>query len=173
MGGTVDFVEYDENWVKSFEIEKHILTDVFHDILIKVEHFGSTSVPGLSAKPIIDMFVFVCDNSDIDSYNDIMKSYGYEARGEQELTECMVFVKHKANSNTRTHKVNLCKENNEFSANALLFRDYLRIDKDAREKYQKLKKELARKYHDDPIAYGNGKRDCVAEILEEAKDYFG
>ena len=59
MEKTVNVVEYDENWVNLFNIEKEILSNVFSEILIRIEHFGSTSIHGMAAKPIIDIFVFV------------------------------------------------------------------------------------------------------------------
>lgn len=168
---TVDLIEYDDNWVRMFEEEKTLLTSVFGDNIIKIEHFGSTSIFGMTAKPIIDIFIFVYDIDKIEQYNSIMESHGYSVRGE-EATGCKVFIKHKNNSIKRTHKVNICKEDNPFSRNALLFRDYLRINKDAFHKYKKLKIELSQRYHYDPIAYGEGKLDCVTEILDEAKIYF-
>ena len=167
----IDFVEYDDNWVNMFEKEKELLVDIFNDILIKIEHFGSTSIPNISAKPIIDIFVFVSNIDNIEKYEEIMKSRGYESKGIQEFTDCNVFVK-KNNLNKRSHKVNICKENNKFSIGALLFRDFLRIDKQTRVKYENLKKELLHKYPDDPYAYGDGKQAFIKETIEQAKSHF-
>lgn len=168
----ISVIEYDSNWVKMFETEKEFLTDVFGDNLIRVEHFGSTSIPNLSAKPIIDIFVFVHYTSNINKYAMLMESHGYVFKGVQDLTNCTVFEKHKNESNARTHKVNICEENNPFSINALLFRDYLRINKDTRNKYENIKKELAKKYYDDSTAYANGKLNFIMEIIEEARRCF-
>jgi len=121
----INVVEHNSNWARMFEAEKEFLTDVFGDNLIRVEHFGSTSIPNLSAKPIIDIFVFVHDTSGINKYAMMMENHGYIFKGVQDLTNCTVFEKHKNESTTRTHKVNICEEANLFSVNALLFRDYL------------------------------------------------
>jgi len=170
-GRTVDVVAYDENWPHLFMSEKKLLSDVFGDNVTRIEHFGSTSVPGLSAKPIIDIFVFVHDAENAERYNDTMKSCGYSARG-VETTGCLVFNKYQDDLMTRTHKVNVCEEGNQFSTNALLFRDFLRINQEACHQYENLKKELSKKYRNDPIAYGDGKHDLVMEIIAEAQRYF-
>ena len=165
----VEVVPYDENWEHLFEETKKILTDVFGGNLVKVEHFGSTSIPETAAKPIIDIFVFVRDTSDISKYDNMMRRYGYKPKGVQELTKCFVYEKHDENSGKRTQKVNVCKEDNAFSANALLFRDYLRENKEACAKYQKLKEELSQKYPDNLVAYGNGKLDFITKTIKEAR----
>ena len=168
---TVDVVAYDENWPCLFLAEKELLTDIFGDNVVRIEHFGSTSVPGLAGKPIIDIFVIVHDAENTERCNETMKSHGYLVRGE-EPSGCKVFNKFTDDFCTRTHKVNVCDEGNQFSINALLFRDFLRINQEVCHQYENLKKELSRKYHNDPIAYGNGKHDFVMEIIEEAQRYF-
>ncbi|MFT3952529.1 MAG: GrpB family protein [Oscillospiraceae bacterium] len=166
-----DFVEHNDNWVSVFEEEKELLADVFNDILIRIEHFGSTSIPDISAKPIIDIFVFVLNMENIEDYDASMISRGYESRGIQELSGCKVFVK-KNKLNRATHKVNICKEGNQFSIGALLFRDYLRINKKTRIKYEKLKKELYQKHFNNQYAYGDGKQSFIKDTIEKAKLYF-
>jgi len=168
----ISIVEHDSNWAKMFETEKELLTNVFSDNLIRVEHFGSTSILNLSAKPIIDIFVFVHDTSNMNKYAIFMESHGYAFKGVQDLTKCTVFDKYRNESNTRTHKVNICEESNAFSVNALLFRDYLRINKVICSKYENLKKELAKKHYDDSTAYASGKLNFILEIIEEAKRHF-
>ena len=167
---SVKVVPYDTHWPILFEQASRVLTQVFAGRLIKIEHFGSTSVPGLAAKPVIDIFVFVHDTSNIEQYHDAMKRCGYQPKGKQERTNCYVFEK--LSGPSRTHKVNVCTEDNKFSLGALLFRDYLRVDKRTCEEYQKLKKELAQKYYDDPPAYANGKLQFITKTIEQAKRYF-
>ena len=170
---TMDVVEYDKNWGTLFEIEKKLLADVFKNNIIKIEHFGSTSIPGLSAKPIIDIMVFVHDINEVEQHNDEMKRLGYTAKGENGMTGRRYFVKHKADTVNHSHHVHIYQENgNPFIDEAFLFRDYLRVNKGAREKYDTVKKELSKQFYYEPLAYTDGKHDCVMEILEEAKRYF-
>lgn len=170
---TMDVVEYDRNWINLFEIEKALLTNIFKDNIIRIEHFGSTSIPELSAKPIIDIMVFVYDINKVEYYNDEMKFYGYKARGENGMVGRRYFVKYKDDLVNHTHHVHIYEENsNPFTDEALLFRDYLRINKDARLKYENTKKELSKKYYNEPLAYTDGKHDCVMEIMERARKHF-
>ena len=78
----VRLTEYDENWVRLFEDEALLLRGVFGDEIIKFEHFGSTSVRGLKAKPVIDMMCLVKDIEKIDTFNERMIALGYDAAGE-------------------------------------------------------------------------------------------
>ena len=170
---TMDVVEYDDNWVTLYEIEKELLIRVFTDNIIRIEHFGSTSVQELPAKPIIDIMVFVHNINIVDSHNSEMKRLGYKAKGEHGMTGRRMFVKYKDNSVNHTHHVHIYEEGgNPFISDALLFRNYLRINKEAREKYAQTKKELSKQFYYEPQAYTDGKHDCVMEILEEAKKFF-
>jgi len=170
---TMDIVEYDKNWVTLFEIEKELLADVFKNNIVRIEHFGSTSIPGLSSKPIIDIMVLVHDITKIEQYNDEMKRFGYTARGEHGMTGRRYFVKYKFDMLNHSHHVHIYQEHgNPFIGEALLFRDYLCVNKEAREKYETVKKELSKQFYYEPLAYTDGKHDCVAEILKEAKQYF-
>ena len=107
----------------------------------------------------------------IENYDASMISRGYESRDIQELSGCKVFVK-KNKLNRATHKVNICKEGNQFSIGALLFRDYLRINKKTRNEYENLKKELFQKHFDDQCAYGDDKQSFIKDTIEKAKLYF-
>jgi len=169
----MDVVEYDKNWVTLFEIEKELLAGIFKNNIIRIEHFGSTSIPELSAKPIIDIMVFVHDIKKVEQHNDEMKKLGYTAKGENGMTGRRYFVKFKDDMVNHSHHVHIYQENgNSFINEAFLFRDYLRVNKEAREKYETVKKELAKQFYYEPLAYTDGKHDCVMEILKEAKRDF-
>ena len=170
---TMDIVEYDKNWMRLFEIEKELLSDIFKDNVIRIEHFGSTSIPGIAAKPIIDIMIFVYDINKIELYDDKMKELGYTPKGENGMTGRRYFVKYKEDLINHTHHVHIYEEGgNPFIYEAFLFRDYLRVNEAARKKYEKTKKELAKQFYFEPLAYTDGKNACVAEILEEAKYCF-
>lgn len=74
--------EYDENWCRMFEDEAQFLSGVFGNEIIKFEHFGSTSILGMNAKPVIDMMCLVKDIGKIDKFNDQMSLLGYDVAGE-------------------------------------------------------------------------------------------
>ncbi|MCL2513904.1 MAG: GrpB family protein, partial [Oscillospiraceae bacterium] len=132
-----------------------------------------TSIPGLSAKPIIDIMVFVYDINKVEQHNDAMKRLGYTARGENGMTGRRYFVKYKDDMVNHSHHVHIYQENgNPFIEEAFLFRDYLLVNKEAREKYDTVKKGLSKQFYYEPLAYTDGKHDCVMEILKEAKRYF-
>ena len=170
---TMDVVEYDENWTRLFEIEKELLANAFGDNVIRIEHFGSTSVPGLAAKPIIDILVFVRDIEQVEQYNDLMQNHGYKAKGEHGMVGRRYFNKYRDDGVNKTHHVHIYEEGaNPFNADVLLFRDYLRINEDARKKYELVKKELSQKFYYQPKEYSDGKNDCVMEILAQARKYF-
>ena len=170
---TMDVVEHDLNWVRLFEIEKVLLTNVFGNNVVKIEHFGSTSIPGLAAKPIIDILVFVHSIEQVEQCNDLMQSYGYKAKGEHGMVGRRFFNKYGDDGVNKTHHVHIYEEGaNPFIGEALLFRDFLRINAETCKKYERVKKELSQKYYHQPKEYTDGKTDCVMEILELAKAHF-
>src|ERR1700676_2006141 len=82
MTRVIEVVDYDPNWIPAFEKEAAMLTPVFGQRLLEVHHIGSTAVPGLQAKPIIDILVVLDDTGDINSFNPAMEALGYRARAE-------------------------------------------------------------------------------------------
>ena len=74
--------DYNEDWVRLYQEEADFLKSIFEDQVVRFEHFGSTSVPGLKAKPVIDMMCIVQDINRIDLYNDKMNMLGYDVAGE-------------------------------------------------------------------------------------------
>lgn len=173
MARTMDVVPYDENWVILYEKEKRLLENVFGDLILDIQHFGSTSVFGLSAKPIIDIMVIVSDINAIDNYNDVMESQGYNVRGESGIPGRRYFVRMKDdNSGNHTHHIHVYGKDNGSTQDYLMFRDYLRINEEALREYENVKKELSVKYNDSPSKYTNGKEECVSKVMEKARLYF-
>ena len=169
---TMNIVEHDLRWEKMFEIEKAILKKVFNENIIQIEHIGSTSVPNLAAKPIIDIIIIVYDINKVDEFNAEMAKYGYTAKGEYGMPGRRYFVKFKEDGVNRTHHVHIFEKENLFTDKMLLFRDFLRVNQQARTKYENTKRELSKKYYHDSTSYTNGKSDCINEILTEAKQFF-
>jgi GrpB-like predicted nucleotidyltransferase (UPF0157 family) len=173
MARTIEIVPYDKSWKNLYEIEKGLLESIFNNIILDIQHFGSTSIPGLAAKPIIDIMIIVDDINEVDKYNKVMGDEGYVIRGENGMPGRRYFVKMKnENSGNHTHHIHIYQNNNICTSNYIIFRDYLKINNAVLKMYESVKKDLALKYRDNPLEYTNGKTDCVNKILEEARLYF-
>lgn len=116
-------IPYDEAWVRQFSQEANILRELFGDELIDIHHIGSTAVPGLKTKPIIDMLPVVKDIARIDAYNEAMGQLGYVPRGEFGLEGRRYFPK---GGDNRTHHVHMYQTGHPATKRHLAFRDYLR-----------------------------------------------
>lgn len=166
-------VTYDDNWSEMYEREKNILIDILGSLIIDIQHFGSTSIKGLSAKPIIDIMIVVDDINDIDRYNSIMESYGYSVIGENGIVERRYFVKLNLDrSGNHTHHIHVYQKGNQHIVDELMFRDYLRIDNEAFKEYENVKIEASLKFRHSPRECVDAKYDCVMRIMDKAKLYY-
>ncbi len=165
----IEIVEYDKNWPELFQKESDLIIEIFKDEIVKIYHIGSTSVPGLKAKPIIDMMPVVKDIENIDKYNEKMKNLGYEARGEYGIKGRRFFLK---GGDDRTHHVHMFQyDNTEAIQRHLAVRDYLRSHKEAVEDYAKIKKEAAEKYPHDINGYCDYKDKFVKDLEKKALEW--
>lgn len=130
--GKVKLEKYNSNWEKMFLLEKEILENKFGEVGLSVEHIGSTSIKGLSAKPIIDMAVGVDKLSDFDKIkNNFINDKDYSMKAES--TDGEVFIT-KGDENNRTHFIHVMEINGDRYIDSILFRDYLRNnEKDLKE----------------------------------------
>lgn len=166
--GTVQLQVYDPRWANEFEQERQRLLDIFENKLIAVEHIGSTSVPGLSAKPIIDMIAAVESFSNLDDFIEPLQKLGYEYMPERMFDDRKFFPK--GARSKRTHHLNIVlKDDVDEWESPLLFRDYLRSHEQARDEYARLKYSLAEKYSADRQMYTKSKNDFIQRILQKAK----
>lgn len=166
-------VPYNDLWVEMYEEEKNLLSSIMGDLIIDIQHFGSTAVKGLSAKPIIDIMIVVNDIVQIDVFNSIMEQYGYNARGENGIAGRRYFVKSNPNNlDIHTHHLHIYQKGNPHISDELIFRNYLRINNEALKEYERVKKEASIKYRFNPKEYAEAKTECVAHIMDKAKAYF-
>lgn len=166
-------VPYDDMWLEIYEKEKDILLDIFGDIIVDIQHFGSTSIKGLSAKPIIDIMIVVDDITQIDNYNHFMENYGYRVRGENGIKGRRYFVKLSSdNSGNHTHHIHIYQKGNPHVSDELMFRDYLRIDNEAFKEYERIKMEASLKFRFSPRKYVDAKYDCIMSIMDKANLYY-
>ncbi|HAT1820791.1 TPA: GNAT family N-acetyltransferase [Legionella pneumophila] len=161
----IKVVPYDSSWSMQFEQEAEQIKKALGNNCIDIHHIGSTSVPGLAAKPVIDMIPVVLDLSKVDSANTAMRTLGYEAKGEYGIPFRRYFQK---GDNQRTHHAHVFELGNSEIERHLKFRDWMRSHPEDREAYARLKQELARQYSDDITAYCLGKEDFIAIIDKKA-----
>ncbi|RDU36883.1 GrpB family protein [Neobacillus piezotolerans] len=156
--------DWNENWVRMFEEEARFLKTVFGDVIIKFEHFGSTSVEGLKAKPVIDMMAIVKDMDIVDSFNEKMAAIGYDVAGEWGIPGRRLFRKGGEN---RTHHIHFYRNDNPQIARHLVFRDYLRVHPDEAANYAAFKEELAKRFP-KTSEYSPAKKLFVQEMEQRA-----
>lgn len=161
----VEVIRFSERWSLDFEKEAAVLEKVFGAEVIKIHHIGSTSIHGLSAKPIIDMMPVVKDITQVDQYDEKMAAIGYEAKGENGILGRRYFQK---GGDERTHHVHMYEIGSPEIDRHLAFRDFLRAHPGKAKAYGDLKEKLARQFPYDIEAYIDGKAEVAARIEREA-----
>ena len=162
----VKVVEYTPDWSAAFEAEALLLEKAIGDNLVRLFHIGSTSVPGLKAKPIIDILPVVLDIERLDAKNGAFAAAGYEAMGEFGIPGRRYF--HKGGVG-RTHHVHAFQYDCVYPIlRHVAFRDYLRAHADVRDAYGELKTELAARFPNDIDGYCDGKDAFVKRVEAEA-----
>lgn len=165
--GTVKLVAHHLNWAKYFNKEKQLLFKMLGAKVLDIRHIGSTSIPGIPAKPILDILAAVKMLADVEAFRQDLEKIGYEDKGSGGVPGRRYFVK--GTEAKRTHHLNFCEMNSFFWRSHLAFRDYLeRHPKIARE-YSALKRALADRFRNDRGAYTAGKEEFVRSILDRAK----
>jgi GrpB-like predicted nucleotidyltransferase (UPF0157 family) len=163
-GGPVTLVDYDPSWPALFEREAARIRSVLGDKVRRLEHVGSTSVPGLAAKPIIDAVLAVPDSSDEGAYVPSMEAAGYVLRiREPEWFEHRMFKGPDTAAN-----VHVFTDGASEIQRMLGFRDWLRSHDDERLLYERTKRELAARTWKYVQHYADAKTDVVAEIMGRA-----
>jgi GrpB-like predicted nucleotidyltransferase (UPF0157 family) len=164
LGGPVTLVEYDPTWPALFEREAARIRSVLGDQIRLLEHVGSTSVPGLAAKRIIDIVLVVPDSSDEAAYVPPMEAAGYVLRiREPEWFEHRLFRGPDTSVN-----VHVFTEGAAEIHRMLAFRDWLRSHDGERRLYERTKRELAARDWKYVQHYADAKTDVVAAIMERA-----
>jgi GrpB-like predicted nucleotidyltransferase (UPF0157 family) len=164
--GTVSVVPSDPAWSIAFAAEAERIIHVLSDAGLRpvaLEHIGSTAVPGLVAKPIIDVMAGYERGAAPDTYVAALVAAGYELRGPQGVPDRLLLVfGPEAN---RTHHLNLVEAGGEFWRDHLLFRDRLIAEPGLAEEYLTLKQELAARYPTERDMYTSGKAEFVRAAI--------
>jgi len=162
----VGIVSYNPNWKEIYKEESKKIKNVLSDIIVDIHHIGSTAIPGIKAKPVIDILVEVKDIEAVDRYNNKMEELGYEVMGEYGIPKRRFFRK---GGNNRTHHIHIFQVGNEEIERHINFKEYLIAHPDKAREYSKLKEKLTNKYTYDVENYTNGKSDFIKEIDRKAK----
>jgi GrpB-like predicted nucleotidyltransferase (UPF0157 family) len=161
----IEVVAPNPDWPRQFQAEAVLLKLVFGDLLAEIHHIGSTSIPGIYAKPIIDIMPLVHDIAAVDSYNPMMEALGYQAWGEYGISGRRYFSRAR---NRRTHQVHVFQIGGENVERHLAFRDYLRSHPDKAAIYSEHKRQVARQNPYDIFGYMEGKDTLVKQLEAEA-----
>ncbi len=156
---------YDPAWADRFREESTRIASVFGGELLAIYHIGSTSIPGMSAKPVIDIMPVVRDISKVDTFNEGMIERGYTPKGEYGIAGRRFFIK---DPGVRTHQVHTYQPDNPEVRWHLDFRDYLIAHEDAARQYVQLKVGLAQQHRYDVEAYTQGKAAFIKGVLAKA-----
>ena len=159
--GTVQVVGYDPAWPLLFSQEAERIRGFLGELPLALEHMGSTAVPGLAAKPILDILAGHPREADLSAYIAAIERAGYLYRGEQGIPGRHFFRR----GDPRSYHLHLTVRHERFWRDHLSFRDALRDDPRLREEYAALKRGLAERYPMDRESYIEGKTWFVAHVV--------
>jgi GrpB-like predicted nucleotidyltransferase (UPF0157 family) len=162
-------VRYDPIWIERFRSEAALITGIFGAELLSIHHIGSSAIPGMSAKPVIDIMPLVSNIGKVDALNAAMMRIGYEPLGEYGIVGRRFFVK--GGDTSRTHHVHAYEPANPEVAQHLDFRDYLAAHPTEAQQYADLKAKLVEQYRDDIDGYMRGKDAFIKSILVQARQW--
>ncbi|HEY4486232.1 MAG TPA: GrpB family protein [Candidatus Paceibacterota bacterium] len=165
--GTVVLEKHHQEWAEAFGVEKESLKNLLKNSVLDIQHIGSTSIPGLVAKPIIDMLMAVKSLEKVKNIRSLLESAGYEYRENGPNEDQVLFVK--GPEELRTHYLHITELNSSVWQNDLAFRDYLRSHPKTVTEYENLKNDLASKYADKRGEYTSGKNTFIKSVLRLAE----
>jgi GrpB-like predicted nucleotidyltransferase (UPF0157 family) len=167
-------------WPERFRQEKdHLIANLPGELIRRIEHFGSTAVPGLAAKPVVDMLVEVTDlEAAKDHLVPVLESQGYDyfwraTRGEDGPPFYAWFIKRNPVTRARTHHIHMVEGGFTEHWDRLLFRDYLIEHAEVAREYESLKLRLAAIWGCDRIAYSRAKGAFIDRVTARAKKHYG
>ncbi len=165
---------YDPNWAKWFDDFKTVFENNLGNLILSVEHVGSTSVVGLAAKPVIDLDLVIDDDGIMQKVIGKLEELGYVHVGDMGIIGREAFKRSSqkvpidgSDREWINHHLYACKQGNIGLLNHLNFRDHLRGNKEAKLEYGKLKKRLSTKHPNDMGAYIEGKTEFIVDILKK------
>lgn len=162
----VFILPYDKQWKVNFETIKNELIEALGDSIVRIEHVGSTSVEGLSAKPIIDIDVVISDYSVFQNIVVKLRNIGYIHEGDLGINDREAFA-YTGKEHLQLHHLYACPQNSNELKRHIVFRDFLRRNKSAVIKYGKVKEEAAKLFPQDIDKYLAYKSSCIKELYKQ------
>jgi GrpB-like predicted nucleotidyltransferase (UPF0157 family) len=166
-GEEIILVPHDPAWAAAFEREADLIRTVLAGVPIELHHIGSTAIPGIVAKPVIDIIGVVPSVDVLDAHSDRLVAIGYEAMGEFGIVGRRYFRKDSA-AGARTHQLHAFAANSPEIQRHIDFRDYMRAVPDAAAAYEELKLALAGRSGPGIVRYADAKTDFVRDIQRRA-----
>ncbi|OGO05325.1 MAG: hypothetical protein A2Y60_04890 [Chloroflexi bacterium RBG_13_54_9] len=166
----VAIFDYDPQWPVLFEEERGRILHAVGQVILAIEHVGSTAVPGLGAKPIVDIMVGVRSLADAVQCIEPLQSIGYKYHPENEdsIPERRYFQKGPNDIPNQHFHLHMVEITSDFWKRTLLFRDFLRTHPEDAEQYYQLKKELAEIYGSDREGYTSAKTTFIESVIDKA-----
>jgi GrpB-like predicted nucleotidyltransferase (UPF0157 family) len=158
----VEIFEYDPDWPVQFERIRRAISSVLGDVALSIEHVGSTSVPGLAAKPILDIDVVVRTTADVPNAIELLASIGYTHQGDLGIPGREAFT---APDKTYQQHLYLLASGAKPLEEHITLRDRLRADRNLVEQYAEIKYRLASEYGDDREGYTEAKTEFIRRVL--------
>jgi GrpB-like predicted nucleotidyltransferase (UPF0157 family) len=165
MADPIIVVDYDPSWPARFQFLHRRIARALGSMAVAIEHVGSTAVPNLAAKPIVDIVVLLATDAEISEAVDWLAKLGYVHQGNLGIPDREAF---RAPVQDSSHHLYVCPPESKAFREHLAFRDYLRAHPQEAEAYADLKRALALKFRDDRPGYNAGKSAFVAEIVSLA-----
>ena len=162
-------VPFDPAWAERYRSEAEELARIIGENLIAIHHIGSTAIPGIVAKPIVDMLVVVRDIARVDALDAQMIARGYDPRGENGIPERRYYVK--GFQGQRSHHLHVYAEGSPQVARHLAFRDYLIAHSEQARAYSDLKVALAARFPEDARMYSEGKAEFIRDVERRALEW--
>jgi len=170
MSKRIEIVPYDSNWPRQFDVERERIAAALGPVALRIDHNGSTSVPGLAAKPIIDIQISVRDLQPMGAYSTGLERLGYIHVPHPDDAFCPFF--HRPSGWPHTHHVHVVPSDGEEERRTLAFRDYLREHPTCAYEYEDLKRSLATQHNaadfSSQQAYAEAKGAFIEDVIHRA-----
>ncbi|MEA2678214.1 MAG: hypothetical protein QOJ81_2355, partial [Chloroflexota bacterium] len=167
VSDAIKIADYDPSWPGRYEEMRARLAEGLGGMALRIDHVGSTAVPGLAAKPIIDIEISVPDVADVASFKNAIEAQGFASR----MIEPGHHYFRPPPGLPRDFQVHVCTIGSDWERRHLLFRDFLRADPDTAAGYEALKRDLATRFTWDRIAYTDAKGPFIDAAISRAEDW--
>jgi GrpB-like predicted nucleotidyltransferase (UPF0157 family) len=163
-------VEYDPQWPVLYALESKLLHEQLGSMALRIEHVGSTSIPGIGAKPVIDIQISVRELHPLDPYRELLERAGYQHDPHADDASYPFF--HKPTDWPHSHHVHVCSAGGAEESRHLAFRDFLRDHPETAAAYEREKRALASQHHasnsQSRNAYAEAKSDFIEPLVRRA-----